>query len=168
MLRNKVKRCSNLNELLRDKLLDCAYSNSPQVVKNPYCVKFVDKDIFSTLYLNEESMSKYHVEHMILTYTLLRTKGFALKAKSNVDNVISEFCTRRDISQYTRKMKKVKKHQPSDFQEDPVELKVLHQLALANERMKRGESTAAAQPSREEPSTPILHSSNTEEGEVDL
>ena len=25
VLRNKVKRCSNLNELLRDKLLDCVY-----------------------------------------------------------------------------------------------------------------------------------------------
>ena len=65
-------------------------------------------------------------------------------------------------------MKGVTKSQPSDFREDPVELEVLHQLALANERKKRGEATTAAQPSREEPSTPILHSSDTEEGEVDL
>ena len=34
VLRNKVKRSSNLNELFRDKLLECAVFNSPQVVRN--------------------------------------------------------------------------------------------------------------------------------------
>ena len=65
-------------------------------------------------------------------------------------------------------MKQVTKTQPADFQEDPVDLEVMHQLALANERMKRGEATTAEKPSREEPSTPILHNSDSEEGEVDL
>ena len=48
-----------------------------------------------------------------------------------------------------------------------MDLEVMHQLALANERKKRGEATTAEKPSREEPSIPILHSSDTEEGEVD-
>ena len=100
--------------------------------------------------------------------TLLRTKGFASKAKADADNVIAEYCIRKDISKYTRKMKQVKKTQPSYFQEDPVELEVLHQLALTNKRKKHGESTADAQPSREEPSTHVLHSSNIKKGEVDL
>ena len=65
-------------------------------------------------------------------------------------------------------MKGVTKSQPSDFREDPVEMEVLHQLALARERKKRGESTTSEVPSREEPSTPILHDSDIEEGEVDL
>ncbi len=65
-------------------------------------------------------------------------------------------------------MKNVTKAQPSDFQEDPVEMEVLHQLALARERKKRGESTTSEVPTREEPSTPVLHSSDIEEGEVDL
>ena len=56
----------------------------------------------------------------------------------------------------------------SDFCEDPVELEVLHQLALERERKKRGESTTSEVPTRKEPSTPILHSSDIQEGEVDL
>ena len=64
-------------------------------------------------------------------------------------------------------MKNVTKSQPSDFREDPVEMEVLHQLALARERKKHGESTTSEMPTREELSTPILHSSDIEE-EVDL
>ena len=63
-------------------------------------------------------------------------------------------------------MKGVTKSQPSDFREDPVELEVLHQMALARERKKRGESTPAEKPSQNEPSTPIIHVSDIEEGEV--
>ena len=63
-------------------------------------------------------------------------------------------------------MKGVTKSQPSDFREDPVDLEVLHQLALARERKKRGESTAAEEPTQNEPSTPIIHCSDAEEGEV--
>ena len=166
VLRNKVKRCSNLNELLRDKLLDCAVFNSPQVVKNPYCVKFVHLEILCTVYLNEEALPKYPAKRLALASTLLRTKGFASKAKSDADDVISSYCTRRNISQYFRRMKGVTKSQPSDFREDPVDLEVLHQLALARERKKRGESTAAEEPTQNEPSTPIIHYSDAEEGEV--
>ncbi|KAL1826543.1 hypothetical protein ACET3Z_004955 [Daucus carota] len=166
VLRNKVKRCSNLNELLRDKLLDCAVFNSPQVVKNPYCVKFVHLEILYTVYLNEKALPKYPAKRLALASTLLRTKGFASKAKSDADDVISSYCTRRNISQYFRRMKGVTKSQQSDFREDPVDLEVLHQLALARERKKRGESTAAEEPTQNEPSTPIIHYSDAEEGEV--
>ena len=38
-------------------------------------------------------------------------------------------------------MKQVKKTQPADFKEDPVDLEVMHQLALARERKKHGETT---------------------------
>ena len=168
VLRNKVKRCSHLNELLLDKLMDCADFNSPQVVKHPYCVKFVNKGIFGTLYLNEEALAKYPTKQLILVSTLLRTKGFASKAKSDANDVIIEYCTRKDIFQFFRKINKVKKSQPSDFREDPVEMEVLHQLALERERKKNGVTTTFEQPPRQEPSTPILHCSNVEEGEVDL
>ena len=169
VLRNKVKRCSNLNELLRDKLLDCADSNSPQVVTNPYCVKFINKGVFNTVYLNEEALPKYRSKQLALASTLLRTKGFAYKAKSDADDVILAYCTRKDVSQYFRRMKKVTKSQPSDFCEDPVEMEILHQLALARERKKRGETTTSELPTRQdEPSNPILHCSNVEEGEIDL
>ena len=63
-------------------------------------------------------------------------------------------------------MKAVTKSQPSDFREDPVELEVLHQLALARERKKRGESTPAEEPTQNVPSTPIIYFSDIEEGEV--
>ena len=107
------------------------------------------------------------MNQLILASTLLRTKGFASKEKADADSVISDYCLRNDISKYTRKMKQVKKTQPADFQEDPVDLEVMHQLALANERKKCGEATTAEQPTRNESSTPVLHWSDTEEGEVD-
>ena len=168
--------CTSLNtnrlniclSLLRDKLLEQAVFNSPQVVRNPYCVKFVHKEIFSTVYLNEEALPKYPAKQLALASTLLRTKGFASKAKSDADDVILAYCTRKNVAQYFRRMKNVTKSQPSDFREDPVDLEVLHQLALAKERKKRGESTTSEVQTREEPSTPILHSSDIEEGEVDL
>ena len=65
-------------------------------------------------------------------------------------------------------MKQVTKTQLVDFMEDPVDLEVMHQLALARERKKRGEATTVEQPTRDEPSTHILHSSDIEEGQVDL
>ena len=148
--------------------MEHAEFNSPQIVKNPYCLKFINDDVINTLYLNDESFPKYPVNQLILASTLLRTKGFASKEKADADKVIADYCLRNGISKYTRKMKQVTKTQPADFQEDPVDLEVMHQLALANERMKRGEATTAEKPSREEPSTPILHNSDSEEGEVDL
>ena len=168
MLRNKVKRCSNLNELLCDKLVDHVVFNSLRVVKNPYYVKFVHKEVFSTVYLNEEALPKYPAKQLALASSLLRTKGFASKAKSDADDLILAYCTRKNVSQYFRRMKSVTKSNPSDFREHPVEMEVLHQLALIRERKKRSESTTSKVPSRHEPSTPILHCSNVEEGEVDL
>ena len=35
VIRNKIRRSSNLNELLRDRLMENAIHNSPQVVRNP-------------------------------------------------------------------------------------------------------------------------------------
>ncbi|KAL1805072.1 hypothetical protein ACET3Z_028140 [Daucus carota] len=151
VLRNKVKRSSKLNELLRDKLMEHVDFNSPQIVKNPYCLKFINDDVLNTLYLNDESFPKYPVNQLILASTLLRTKGFASKEKADADKVIADYYLRNGIPKFTRKMKQVTKTQPAGFQEDLVDLEVMHQLALANERKKRGEATTAAQPSREEP-----------------
>ena len=108
------------------------------------------------------------MNQQILASTLLRTKGFASKEKADADNVISDYCLRNGIYKYTRKMKQVTETQPADFKEDPVDLEVMHQLALANERKKRGEATTTEQPTREEPSTPVLQNSDTEEGEIGL
>ena len=83
--KNKIQRSSNLNELLRDKLMDYAIHNSPQVIRNPYCVKFIHENKFGTFYLNHRHLAKYGVNQMVLVSTLLRTKGFASKAKADAD-----------------------------------------------------------------------------------
>ena len=147
--------------------MEHAEFNSPRVVKNPYCLKFINDNILNSVYLNDEAFPKYPVNQLILESTLLRTEGFASKAKADADNVITDYCLRNSISKYTRKTKQVRKTQLADFKEDPVDLEVMHQLALANERKKRGEANTTEQLTREESSTHVLHSSNTEEGEVD-
>ncbi|KAL1805088.1 hypothetical protein ACET3Z_028156 [Daucus carota] len=103
---------------------------------------------------------------MVLVSTILRTKGFASKAKADADTEIVNYCTRKDIQQYFRKMKYINQSQPADFIEDPVDIEVQYHLSLARERKKRGESTAAEEPTQNEPSTPIIHCSDAEEGEV--
>ncbi|KAL1808704.1 hypothetical protein ACET3Z_025694 [Daucus carota] len=153
-----------------DDVFDATYRQAEKEVlrlsRTPYCVKFIHKEVFCTVDLNEEALPKYPAKRLALASTLLRTKGFASKAKSDADDVILSYYTRRNISQYFRRMKGVTKSQPSDFREDPVELEVLHQLPLARERKKRGESTTAEEPTQNEPSTPIIHVSDIEEGEV--
>ncbi|KAL1805098.1 hypothetical protein ACET3Z_028166 [Daucus carota] len=166
VIRNKIRRSSNLNELLRDRLMDCAIHNSPQVVRNPYCVKFIHEGKFGTFYLDHQHLLKYDVSQLVLVSTILRTKGFATKAKADVDIEIVNYCTRRNIHQYFRKMKYINQSQPADFIEDPVDIEVQYHLSLARERKKRGESTAAEEPTQNEPSTPIIHCSDAEEGEV--
>ena len=123
--------------------MEHAEFNSPQIVKNPHCLKFINEDVINTVYLNDEAFPKYPVNQLILASTHVRTKGFVSKEKDDVDSVISDYCLRNGVSKYTRKMKQVMKTQPTDFKEDPMNLEVMHQLALANERKKHGEATTA-------------------------
>ncbi|KAL1808815.1 hypothetical protein ACET3Z_025805 [Daucus carota] len=166
VIRNKIRRSSNLNELLRDRLMDNAIHNNPQVVRNPYCVKFIHESKFGTFYLDYKHLLNYDVNQMLLVSTIIRTKGFATKAKADADTEILNYCTRKNIQQYFRKMKYINQSQPADFIEDPVDIEFQYHLSLARERKKHGESTAAEEPTQNEPSTPIIHCSDTEEGEV--
>ena len=68
---------------------------------------------------------------MVLVSTILRTKGFTSKAKSDADAEIVAYCTRNNIHHYFRKMKYVKPTQSSDFIEDPMDIEVQFQLSLA-------------------------------------
>ena len=61
VVRNKIRRISNLNELIRDRLRDYANHNSPQVIRNPYYVKFINENHFGTFYLDHDSLSTYGV-----------------------------------------------------------------------------------------------------------
>ena len=151
----------------RDRLKEFAYHNSPQVVRNPYRVKFIYGNSIGTLYLDYDSLSKYDVGYMIKVSTLLRTKGFSSKAKSDIDIKIIDYCDQKKIHAYFRKMKNVNRsHQPADFWEDHVDEEVQYRLALANERGKLGELVVPEEPIRDEPPTPVHPCSDLEEGEV--
>ena len=106
--------------------MDCAIHNSPQVVRNPYRVKFIHEGKFGTFYLDHQHLLKYDVSQMVLVSTILRTKGFASKAKADADTEIVNYCTRRNIQQYFRKMKYINQSQPADFIEDPVAVSYTH------------------------------------------
>ncbi|KAL1808745.1 hypothetical protein ACET3Z_025735 [Daucus carota] len=138
---------------------------NPQVVRNPYCVKFFHESKFGTFYLDYQRLLKYDVNQMVLVSTILRTKGFASKAKADADAEIVAYCTKRKVHHYFRKMKYINPTQPSDFIEDPVDTEVQFQLSLARERKKRGESTISEETTQNEPSTPIIHVSDIEERE---
>ena len=59
--------------------MEFADNNSPQVIRNPCCVKFITGNRIGTFDLDYDSLSKYDVGYMIKVSTLLRTKGFASK-----------------------------------------------------------------------------------------
>ena len=126
----------------------------------------VHESNFGTFYLDYKHLLKYDVNQMVLISTILRTKGFATKAKADADTEIVNYCTRRNIQHYFRKMKYINQSQPADFIEVPVDIEVQYHLSLARERKKRGESTTAEEPTQNEPSTPIIHCLDAEEGEV--
>ena len=92
ILRNKVSRSSELNELLRDHLRDVAMNASPQIVHLPYQVKYYSSTSLQSCNLDDKSITKYHARQLIKIELMLRTSGFASQEKVDVANMIQAYC----------------------------------------------------------------------------
>lgn len=171
VLLNKVKNSSEVNELLRDKFRKFANHASPQIIREANEVRFLSDKHYRILRLDEEFLQKYPVKIMIEVETMLRTKGFKSQAKTDAADKIRNYCLKKNIRSYIRKMPKIDSSQPSDLQpaeKDPTEEEVLWQLARGKQMRLFKEPILPEEPATEEvPMTPVHKSANLEEGELD-
>ncbi|KAK1397586.1 hypothetical protein POM88_007449 [Heracleum sosnowskyi] len=108
ILMSKVKRSSCLNELLYDRLRDSAMKASPQVVHFPYEVKIYRGTTLETVKLDPDSMKLQTAMQLVKLENLLRTSGFASVEKSEVADMISDYCTEK-IPRYAQMKNRLKK-----------------------------------------------------------
>ncbi|KAK1360479.1 hypothetical protein POM88_044953 [Heracleum sosnowskyi] len=108
ILMSKVKRSSCLNELLYDRLRDSAMKASPQVVHFPYEVKIYRGTTLETVRLDPDSMKLQTAMQLVKLENLLRTSGFASVEKSEVADMISDYCTKK-IPRYAQMKNRLKK-----------------------------------------------------------
>ena len=87
----KVKRNSNLNELLYEHLADLLDKSEPEIYFDPQLIRYVRDGIFRHLYFDDHSLTLYPPEEVIRMEIYLRTSGFANEAKIKVANMIQAF-----------------------------------------------------------------------------
>ena len=107
VLLNKVKRDSDLNELLRDQLKDFAHKASPQVVYSPFQVKYMKGDTLQSCNLDNKSLALHTANHLVYIEHMLRTTGFATPDKLGAADVIQAYCT-ENVKRYSQMKNKLK------------------------------------------------------------
>ncbi|KAK1357005.1 hypothetical protein POM88_050261 [Heracleum sosnowskyi] len=104
----KVKRTSPLAELLHDQLRDFAMKASPQVVDVPYEVKFYKGRALQTCGVDPISLKDYPAKHLVYMENMLRTTGFATQEKTEVADLIQDYCI-ANIKRYHQMKNRLKK-----------------------------------------------------------
>ena len=107
ILINKVRRSSNLNELLRDHLREFAVRASPQVISLPYSVKFFRNTSLQTCNLDLESLKDYLSKHLVWIENMLRTTGFATRERVDAADMIQAYCM-KNIKRYEQMKNRMK------------------------------------------------------------
>ncbi|KAK1354762.1 hypothetical protein POM88_048018 [Heracleum sosnowskyi] len=108
ILMSKVKRSSYLNEFLYDRLRDSAMKASPQVVHFPYEVKIYRGTTLETVRLDPDSLKIQTAMQLVKLENLLRTSGFTTEDKSEVADMISDYCTEK-VPRYAQMKNRLKK-----------------------------------------------------------
>ncbi|KAK1373326.1 hypothetical protein POM88_029519 [Heracleum sosnowskyi] len=108
ILMSKVKRSSCLNELLYDRLRDSAMKANPQVVHFPYEVKIYRGTTLETVRLDPDSLKLQTAMQLVKLENLLRTSGFTTLEKSEVADMISDYCTEK-VPRYAQMKNRLKK-----------------------------------------------------------
>ncbi|KAK1380704.1 hypothetical protein POM88_027448 [Heracleum sosnowskyi] len=104
----KVKRTSPLAELLHDQLRDFAMKASPQVVEVPYEVKFFKGRALQTCGVDPISLKDFPAKHLVYLENMLRTSGFATQEKTEVADLIQDYCI-ANIKRYHQMKNRLKK-----------------------------------------------------------
>lgn len=87
----KVKRFSELNVLLHERLFEFAQRNSPQVIQTPHHVKFLKGESLQSCFLDSTSIKSYTASHLVWLEHMLRTTGYEDNEKTFVANIIQSY-----------------------------------------------------------------------------
>ena len=98
---SRVKRTTNLNELLFERLKDFAHLASPQVILEPYQVLFYNYNTLQFCILDEAVIKSYSAKHIIGVEHKLRTAGFASEEKAAAADWIKDYCEKH-IKRYEK------------------------------------------------------------------
>ncbi|KAK1392928.1 hypothetical protein POM88_011984 [Heracleum sosnowskyi] len=104
----KIKRSSPLCELLHDQLREFAMKASPQVLDVPYEVKFYKGRALQTCGVDPISLKDYPAKHLVYMENMLRTTGFATQEKTEVADLIQDYCI-ANIKRYHQMKNRLKK-----------------------------------------------------------
>ncbi|KAL8121917.1 hypothetical protein AgCh_018593 [Apium graveolens] len=109
VLLNKVKRSSELNEVLRERLKEFASRASPQVVNNPHQVRFFKSDCLQICQLDSQSLKDYSAKHLVWMEHHLRTAGYSSMLKTQAADLIQAYYEKniKKYNQFKNKLKSV-------------------------------------------------------------
>ncbi|KAK1398644.1 hypothetical protein POM88_008507 [Heracleum sosnowskyi] len=108
ILMSRVKGDSYLNVLLHEELKDFAIRVSPQIISVPFEVKFYKGRALQTCGLDHVSLKIYPAMHLIKLENMLRTTGFASEEKTEVADIIQDYCI-SNIKRYHQLKNRLKK-----------------------------------------------------------
>ena len=107
VLLSKVKRSSELNEILRERLKQIAARASPQVINLPFQVRFFKSECLQICNLDPQSLKDYSAKHLVWMENHLRTAGFSSELKSQAADLIQTYCE-KNIKRYNQLKNKLK------------------------------------------------------------
>lgn len=151
---HKVRRSSEMNEILRDYIMQFARESSPEIVSNPNDIRYVKDSKYQLFHLN--NLTGYSLKNLISIETMLRKEGFAQKAKSNVSDHIEAYCLSKNIPFHNKWKSETTFKQPSEIPYDPLEAEVLWEINRGNMRRLDGNLTKEEEPRLERLPTPVI------------
>ena len=92
MLLKKVCRTSNLNELLVDHLKNGASRINPEVISEPYQVRFFKDRALQRCLLDPINIKNYTAKTLVWLEHQLRTAGFQTPEKMKAADDIKAYC----------------------------------------------------------------------------
>jgi hypothetical protein len=111
IMMQKVPMCSKLNVLFREELMKFARRASPQIVDEPYQVKYLKNDILHSCHLQAKSMRLYKAKHLVWVEHLVRSSGFFSVEKQHAAEWLEQYCQGR-IKKYEKLKKQLKQLTP--------------------------------------------------------
>ncbi|KAK1357800.1 hypothetical protein POM88_051056 [Heracleum sosnowskyi] len=108
VLMSRVKESSYLNVLLHEQLKEYAIMASPQVVDVPFEVKFYKGRAHQSCGVDHVSLKTYPAMHLIKLENMQRTTGFASEEKTEVADIIQDYCI-TNIKRYHQLKNRLKK-----------------------------------------------------------
>lgn len=107
ILMSKVKKTSELNIILYERLKEFAYKAGPEVIRLPYQVKYLGAKSIQSFNLDPKSMKLHSAKDLVWMENLLRTTGFQSPEKTGATDCLKSYCEKH-LKRYNQMRNKLK------------------------------------------------------------